>query len=510
MRCSIGMSEAPLLGRGLTKAYGGVTVVDGVNIAVHANQIHAVIGENGAGKSTLMNMLTGAVRPDAGEIRLNGTLIQLRSPRNAAEAGIAIVHQELQLVPRQSVADNLMLVRPPQARAIRRRTRAERRFVHSMLERVGLEVALGTRVSDLPMAQCQLLEIAKALALDARVIIFDEPTAALLPAEVERLLTLIEALREEGKAILYISHALDEVLRLADRISVLRDGRLVREFDRGQTNREELIQTMVDRPVGLYAHEPLAAREELVFTAKQVATDWVRDLTFELHASEILGFAGLLGCGMREAALALCGEETITSGTLTLDGEARRFRSPHEAALAGVVMVPEERKAEGIIPNLSVCDNFHIGRYRCHARGGFVSPNRLRMVATDLVHRFKIRLNSIDQQIETLSGGNQQKVLIARCVQSEPRVLIIASPTRGVDIAAKETIHKIILDLAAHGTTIIVMSSELEELLSLAHRVAVFRQGRMVAILPREQATPTRIMRIAIGGADRSEAVRAA
>jgi ABC-type sugar transport system ATPase subunit len=493
------MSVPLLEGRNLTKAYDGVTVVEGVNLSVNAGEIRAVIGENGAGKSTLMNMLTGVVRPDSGEIRLQGKPLDLRSPRQATEARIAIVHQELQLVPLQSVADNLMLVRPPAARVVRRGTRAEYEFVRLCLDKVGLAVEPSAPVCALSTAQCQLLEIAKALALDAQVIIFDEPTAALLPAEAERLLALIESLRQSGTAILYVSHALDEILRLANHISVLRDGRLAAHFERNAVDRDLLIRAMVDRPVGLYTYKLPLPKEQVALKAEQLASRHVRNVSFELHAGEILGFAGLMGCGMQNAALALCGEHAVISGALIVNGTSVRFRSPHDAACAGIVLVPEERKREGIVPSLSVCENMHLGRYGHHARRGYVDPARLRVAALDLVRQFQIRLASIDQPIATLSGGNQQKALIARCIQSHPRVLIISSPTRGVDIGAKDAIHKIILQLAASGMAIILVSPEIEELLGLAHRIAVFSQGRMVEILARSEASPTSILELAMG-----------
>jgi ABC-type sugar transport system ATPase subunit len=491
--------SAPLLeGRNLTKAYEGVTVVDGVSLAVQAGEICAVIGENGSGKSTLMNMLTGVVRPDGGEIRQRGAAIEVTSPRSAARAGISIVHEELNLVPLLTVADNLMLMRPPGARGIRRSTRAERVFVRSVLARVGLDVAVDTSVRELSVAQCQLLEIAKALTLEAEVIVFDEPTAALPPEEGQRLLTLIEALRTAGKGILFVSHSLEDVLRLADCIYVLRDGRLVAEFERGNCDRDTLIRAMVDRLASLIVQRPQPVREEVVLSVEQGATSRVRDLNFELRAGEILGFAGLLGGGMNESALALCGEQPLTSGTITLDGHVRRFRSPHDASIAGISVIPEERKRDGIVGDRPVLENIHLGRYRCHTRWGLVNPQRLRSAATDLTRNLGIRLQSIDQPIDTLSGGNQQKVLMARCIQSRPRVLIVSSPTRGVDIRSKHELHAALLQLAARGTAIILVSLELEELLSLSHRIAVFSGGRMVTVLAREVATASLIVQWAI------------
>jgi ABC-type sugar transport system ATPase subunit len=493
------MSAAIALeGRGLTKAFAGVTVVDDVHLSVRAGEIRAVVGENGAGKSTVMHLLSGVIRPDAGEIRVAGAPRNFASPRSAAQAGIAIVHQELHLAPTLSVVDNLMLVRPPVARAVRRGSRAELDYVRSITCRVGLNVDPQAAVASLTVAQCQLLEIAKALALRARVLILDEPTSALQPAEAQRLLVLVGKLRQEGIAILYVSHAIEEILRIADNVSVLRDGRLVGDRTRSELDRSTLIRMMVDRPVATEVREPAAARDDVVLAADGVASVHVSGLTFELRAGEILGFAGLMGAGMYEAALALCGEHAVQTGTLRLDGRTRRFRSPHDALRAGISLVAEDRKRGGIVPRLSVCDNLHVGRYWRHQRAGFVSPAQLRRAAQELVHRFQIRLASLDQPVATLSGGNQQKVLIARCVQSDPRVLIVASPTRGVDIGAREAIHSLLLGLAARGTAIILISAELQELLQLAHRIAVFSAGRMVGALARDAATPTRIMELAL------------
>jgi ABC-type sugar transport system ATPase subunit len=488
----------------LIKRYSGNAVVDGVDITAHGGIIRAVVGENGAGKSTLMKMLTGVIRPDSGIIKVNGIPATLKSPRQAADAGIAIVHQELHLIPMQSVADNLMLARPLAGRAFRRGSRSERNYVRSWIRRVGLDIDPATPVSVLSSAQCQLLEIAKGLSLGTKTIIFDEPTSALPPQDAERLLALIEALRADDHAVLYVSHALDEVLRIADEISVLRDGRLVQDARRAQVDRDKLVRMMVDREVTPRGENLAATRGDAILTAKQVSTRHIRDLSFELHAGEIFGFAGLMGSGAQEAALALIGAHAMTSGTLTIDGKKRRFRSPHEAARAGVVMVPEERKRDGIIPDLSIIENANIGCHHRHSRRGFVDPPTLRKITSELVRQFDVRLGSIDQPIASLSGGNQQKVLLARYVQMNPRVLIVASPTRGVDIGARDTIHSIIIDLAARGTAVIVISPEIEELLSLSHRIGVFSAQRIVGTLARSEATPTQIMQLAFSGTDRS------
>lgn len=486
-----------LRGEGLTKRYSGVTVVDQVDIAARPGVIRAVIGENGAGKSTLMKMLTGDIRPDAGTLFQAERPVVFHNPRQANLQGIAMVHQELQLMPLLSVIDNLMLVNPPDAFGIRRRSRAEREYVQHQLARVGLHLDPSIPVSTLSVAQAQLLEIAKALALNARVIIFDEPTSALPLHEVERLLSLIEGLRAEGHAILYISHHLPEVTRLADVITVMRDTRVVGEFRRGEFTEPELIRLMVAREVGQRAEGRLPFRAEVVLAATQVATAAVQGVTFDLHQGEILGFAGLMGSGMQAAASGLAGAVRLTQGALTLNGRTVRFRDPHEAVGHGVVMVPEDRKRDGIVPDGSVTDNFHLGRMGQFTQRGVLQRRKMKAAALQLVQRFGVHLNDLQQPVKTLSGGNQQKVIVGRCVEGSPQVLILCEPTRGVDVAAKAEIHQHILELAAAGASIIVVSSELEEVLALSHRVAVFSDGEMVGILDGPEATPVAVMSLA-------------
>lgn len=489
---------SPLLqAMGLTKRYSGVTVVKGVDIAVQAGSIRAVIGENGAGKSTLMKMLTGDVRPDGGQILLDGQAVQFNTPREANLQGIAMVHQELQLIPTLSVLDNLMLVNPPEAAHIRRRGRQEVEFTERQLAKVGLNINPKMAVSSLSVAQSQLLEIAKALTLNARVLIFDEPTSALPLHEVEQLLQLVESLRAKGHAILYISHHLSEVLRLADDITVLRDGNLVGEFRRGEAFEADLIELMVMRPVSQYTNARPPIKPEVVLRADQLETKDVRDITFELRRGEILGFSGLMGSGMQRAALALYGNVPLKSGSLWMNGRKTRFKSPVDAVRAGLVLVPEDRKLDGIIPDGSVNDNFHLGRMDQFLSLGLLNRRRMRQASKGLVSRFGVSLHSLQQPIKTLSGGNQQKVVVGRCVQNNPQVLILCEPTRGIDVAAKDDIHRHILKLAASGASIILVSSEMDEVLALSHRVAVFSEGVMVGILTEGEANRVNVMSLA-------------
>ncbi len=489
------MSEG-LVCTGLAKTYGRVAVVHGVDLSLCPGEIRAVVGENGAGKSTLMKMICGIVEPTRGTMVLDGKPLVLPSPRDASRAGIVIVHQELQIVPALNLADNVMLVRPPGIMAVRG-SRAETGFVRSLFNKVGLHRDPSERASSLSAAEAQLLEVAKALALRARFIVFDEPTSALPPAEVDRLLGLVEALRREGLGILYISHHLSEIMRIADSITILRDGRLVGDLRKDDTSLDEIITRMVDRPVSLYANALKPRKPELAVHAKGLATRSVSGVEFELHAGEILGFAGLIGSGMHDAAMALVGAHLWIAGTLEIDGRDVRLSSPHDAARAGIVLVPEERKEQAIIPDMSVHDNLHVGRYGLNSRNGILNIRALAETTQRLVLDFNIRLSSASQAISTLSGGNQQKAVVARCVQSNPRLLIVSEPTRGVDIGAKDEIHQRIIDLAADGTAIIVVSSELDEVLALSHRVAVFSERRMVALIDKVEATPTRVMELA-------------
>jgi ribose transport system ATP-binding protein len=474
-----------------------VTVVRDIDIAVEPGRIRAVIGENGAGKSTLMKMLTGIVQPSRGEILVDGNPVQLPTPRSAMDAGIGIVHQELQIVPMLSVADNLMLVGADSAPSTYRGSPAEGAYVRKQLERVGLDVSPRTLAARLSAAEAQLLEIAKALALDSKVLIFDEPTSALPPNDVERLLCLVEELRAEGHAILYISHHLNEIKRIADDVTVLRDGKLVGHYLCADLGTEDMIHLMVDRPVSLYGNMLPKPTETPVLEVRNLSSAHVTKVDFTLNKGEIIGFAGLIGSGMHDAAQALVGGQKQLSGSIRVNGKAVRINSPAQAAAAGIVIVPEERKVQAILPDMSVQENFHIGRHGLFRKGALLSPASMKKRAEDLVRQFKVRLAGLAQPISTLSGGNQQKVVVARCVQSNPDVLILSEPTRGVDVGAKDDIHQLVLDLAESGKSVIVISSEMDEVLALSHRVAVFSGGEMVGILHHADADPKTVMKLA-------------
>lgn len=481
----------------ISKKYGKVTVVDQVSFQLPKGSIRSVVGENGAGKSTIMKMLTGVVPIDGGELLLNGKAVTPASPKEAAGLGISMVHQELQLVPELSVIDNLMLVSPPRGSHLKRGFEAEKKFVREQIAKVGLKINPHTIARRLSAAQAQLLEILKALILDSKIIILDEPTSALPPYEVDNLLSVVESLRDSGHAILYITHHLSEVTRISDYITVLRDGKLVGNFDRGELTKDEIVTLMVDRPVSLYRSKLKAPQNDIVMSVRDVATANVSGLDFDIRKGEIIGFAGLIGSGMHEAGLALCGADQIKSGIMAIKEREVKFNSPAKAVAAGIVLVPEERKTQSIVPELSVHENFHLGRGNQYSRLGFLNKRKMHHISQELVKQFDVRLNSLAQPISNLSGGNQQKVILGRCIQANPDVLILAEPTRGIDIAAKSEIHQLVIDLAAQGTSIVLISSEMEEVIALSHRIAVFCDGKMAGVLEGAEIAAPIIMKMA-------------
>jgi ribose transport system ATP-binding protein len=481
----------------VSKSYDGVRVLSDATLALTGGRVHSIVGENGAGKSTLMRILAGVTSPSTGHLVLNGEEVTLSNPRNATDLGIVMVHQELALVSGLSVADNIMLARPRGAPWRIRGSRAGKQFVSEALASVDLDINPASPVAELSVAQGYLVEIAKALALNARFIIFDEPTAALSGDASEVILSQIEALRRGDRGIAFISHRLNEVLRISDEITVMRDGRIVGSFD-GEVEEDELIHLMVDRPVGLYRTELPAPGESLVLQVRDVSTRNVHDISMTVHDGEIIGLAGLVGSGRSEAALAIIGADPLTSGEVVLDGQRVSRRSMSAIRKAGIALVPEDRKHQGIVPGLSVHENLHVGNLSQFIKWGLLSSKELRRASDESKSLFDIRLQSLLQPIETLSGGNQQKSILARAIEARPRVLILDEPTRGVDVRAKDEIHKLIIELARGGTATILISSELEEVLALSHRVYVFAEGRIQGQLDGSHGiSPDEVMRLA-------------
>lgn len=511
-------SDAILTVHAVTVDYPGVRALDAVSLAFRAGEIHAIVGENGAGKSTLMNVLSGVVRPTAGALAVNGVVTQFARPLDAIRVGIAMVHQELNLVPTLNVAENVLLGREPTrffGVAVDRASQRAR--AGGFLRMLGADLNLATMASDLSIAQGQFVEIAKCLASDARIFIFDEPTAVLGEREADQLFTVMKRLRDEGRCVIFISHHLDEVVAVCDRVSVLRDGRLVQSFARGGdgtlrgedgalADERKLAHAMVGREVGaMYPPKGSAsaagAAIELVGFG---ACGKSHGISFSVTPGEILGIAGLVGSGRTETAEAIVGLRP-SEGMLRVDGCEVRFKNAREAMRAGVAYVSEDRKGSGLHVTLSSISNMtlpSLGAYT-HMGGLRVDAHAEWKISKHWIDLFQIRCARPQQPISSLSGGNQQKFALARWLETKPKVLIIDEPTRGVDVGARGEIYRIIAQLAHEGLACIMISSELSEVIGIAHRVIVMRGGTIAGELPRDRLAlkgcQERIVRIASG-----------
>ncbi|MBB4662111.1 sugar ABC transporter ATP-binding protein [Conexibacter arvalis] len=482
--------------RGITKSYGGARALEGVDLALAPGEVVALLGENGAGKSTLSKVLTGVVSPDAGAMRIGGEPYVPARPADALSAGVAMIHQELRLVPELSIAENVFVGDLPMRGGRVDRTRM-RREAAAQLERVGLATDPDRPVRELSVAAQQQVEIAKALHRDSRFLILDEPTAPLGEEETAQLFAQMDRLRREGVGMLYISHRLEEIARVADRIVVLRDGRRVAAWDRGDVPVDEVIRAMVGREVGNRFPAPAPPREEIVLRARGLTRSGAfEDVSLELRAGEVLGIAGLVGAGRTELVRAICGADRLDAGTIELADGPVTLRSPRAAVKRGVVLVPEDRKAQGALLDLPLEDNVALPSLDRLTRHGALRSGRLRDNARELIERLQIKAEP-RQPVGSLSGGNQQKAVIAKWLPCAPRVMVFDEPTRGVDVGARPSIYAAIRRLTEEGAGVIVVSSELEEVLGLANRVLVMSRGRCTGTLEREQATPERVMALA-------------
>ena len=484
--------------RGLTKTFPGVTALDHVDLDVHGGEVVVLLGENGAGKSTLVKLLSGVYAPDDGEMVLDGQPYRPAGPADAIAAGIGMIHQEMNLLPLLSVAENIFLGRQPRRgpRIDLQRMRAD---AEEVLDRVGLHVDVTTPVGRLSVAQQQQVEIAKALSLDARLLILDEPTAALGAEESERLFEIVDELRAQGVGFIYISHRLQEVARVGDRIVVLRDGARVAGWDTADVPVERLVEAMVGRTVDQVYPDPPTPRPTEVLRVEGLGrTGAFEDVTFTLHEGEILGIAGLVGAGRTELARALFGAEPPDRGRMVVAGRELRPGQPDDAVRAGIVLVPEDRKADGLVLGLSLRDNVVLPSLRELASRGAVTPRRTGRLAAELAQRLGIK-GRLSQPAGTLSGGNQQKAVIAKWLPRDPRVVIFDEPTRGIDVGAKAAIYDLIHELAEAGVGVIVISSELPEVLGLSHRVLVLSHGRQAGLLDRADADEETVMSLAVG-----------
>jgi L-arabinose transport system ATP-binding protein len=485
---------------GISKRFAGVRALNDVTLEFPSGAVTALMGENGAGKSTLIKIINGDYLPDEGEIVLDGTPLRLHSPADARQAGIRVIPQEPEIVPHVSVAENVYLgVLPRKAgRALDRATLNRR--VRADLERLGFEgvISPSTLGSHLTAAQRQLVEILRALTTDAKVIAFDEPTSSLSEHEVDALFTLIRRLREVGLAVIYVSHRLQEIFQLSDRIAVLRDGGLVGVRDAEDTDENEIVRMMVGRDLSAMFAREHSATDEVVLEVDGVTTDDVRDINLTVHAGEVVALAGLVGAGRSELAGALVGDLPIRSGEVRVDGNAVRLRQPRDAVRAGMGYAPEERKAQALLLERSVRDNTSLVVLDRLRRFRFVKRAEERKLTREYVDRLNVRTPSIEHEVRKLSGGNQQKVVLARWLARKPKVLILDEPTRGIDVGAKAEIYHLIDDLARSGVAVLVISSELPEVLGLADRVIVMQNGRVTGELDRADASEEAILGLAM------------
>jgi ribose transport system ATP-binding protein len=487
--------------RGIHKHFGGVRALRGVDLEVRPGEVLALVGENGAGKSTLMEILCGNLRADQGRIEYQGRETHFAGAREAAFAGVSIVHQELSLVPYLTVAENIFCAREPVYPVIgfvnRKRLYRE---AAEILRRFDLDVAPNVPVGGLPVAVQQMIEIAKALSLDCRVLVLDEPTSALTERETRFLFEIIGRLRERGVAVIYISHKLEEVFRIADRIMVLRDGEFVGVREKALLTPDEVVRMMVGRELGSGYPARDSQRGEPVLRVEGLTREpRFRNVSFELHAGEILGLAGLVGAGRTEVARAIFGADRPDRGSLHVAGQPVAIRGPGQAIRLGLGYVPEDRKEQGLFLALTVRQNVGAASLGANSVGGFMSPWREQRLAEEYVRRLSIRTPGTQAITSTLSGGNQQKVLLAKWLAIRPRILLVDEPTRGVDVGAKAEVHAILRDLARAGVAILMVSSELPEILGASDRILVMHEGEITGELAAEAATEEQVMSLAAG-----------
>ena len=500
---AVAPAECLLEARDIHKAFPGVVALDGVSLKLRAHSVHALLGENGAGKSTLMKIIAGIHAPDAGELRLRGQAVRFASPREALQHGIAMIHQELNLLPSMSVAENIWIGREPvhlglvSHRELRHRTR-------ELLERLHIDLDPDDEVGRLSIAARQLVEIARALSCDSQLLIMDEPTSALTERDAEQLFFIVRELKAEGKGILYITHRIEELSEIADEISVLRDGRYVGTGRPGELGRDEIIRMMVGRTLErIFPHEPSKPGGVALSVSNLTLPGHFYDVSFELRFGEILGLAGLVGCGRSKLAEAIFGMTPATGGRIQIDGREVRIDSPRTGVALGVGFVTEDRKETGCFLPLDVLENLAVSVLSRDfvrggfVRGGFVRGAALRRACGEMLQRLRVKTPDLSECIENLSGGNQQKVLIGRWLLLGPRILILDEPTRGVDVGAKAEIHQLISRLVMQGMAVLMISSELPEILGMSHRIMVMHEGCITGVLSRKEADQVTIMNLA-------------
>ena len=495
------MQEVILRMQGIRKTFPGVVALDNVNLDVRSGTVHSLMGENGAGKSTLMKCLIGMYTPDEGTVELAGDIVRFKDTKDGLEHGISMIHQELSPVPEMMVAENIWLGREPRGRLGLLSPAAMLRKTRELFDEWKIDIDPRARMKDLTVSKQQMVEIAKAISYDAKIIIMDEPTSAIPEREVAHLHGMIKRLTDFGVAIIYITHKMDEVFRISDDITVFRDGKHVGSYPAKELDRDKLIKLMVGRELTDLFPKEEAEIGEVVLSVQGLSRGAVvKDVSFELHRGEILGLAGLMGAGRTEVLETIFGIEKADSGEIVLNGRALRIKQPSDAIRAGMALLTEDRKLNGIMGVLSVRDNITAAALPRYSPHGVLHIGEMRKDSEDQREKLRIKTPSLNQLIKNLSGGNQQKALISRWLLTVPDVLMIDEPTRGIDVGAKSEIHRLMSMLAQEGKAIIMVSSELPEVLGMSDRILVMHEGRISGELSREEANQESVMHLATGG----------
>jgi ribose transport system ATP-binding protein len=504
---SLADSDLLLEASGISKSFPGVQALDDVALTVRRGRLHALLGENGAGKSTLMNILAGVFPPDRGQIALAGRPVRFRNPREAQAAGISIIFQELNLIPELSVAENIFLGREPTSRLGLIDYRTMHRQSRALLDELELDVSPQTPVSRLRVGAQQVVEIAKALSFQSRVIIMDEPTSAITDQEIGVLFRIIRQLKERGVGIIYITHKLDELSHVADDVTVLRDGKLIGTAQFAQLTHDDMVRMMVGRELSdlfpksstEFGDEVLRVRRMSLQHPERKGDLVVGDVSFSVRRGEVVGLFGLMGAGRTELLQTIFGLHARTStGTVFVEGRPVRIRSPRDAIAAGLALAPEDRKSDALLLEMSVAENITLATLSSATRFGLLRPARERQIAEHYVGRLAVRTPSLRQLVRNLSGGNQQKVVLSKWLATDPKVLLLDEPTRGIDVNAKQEIYTLVDELARRGLGVMIVSSELPEILAVADRILVLCEGRITREFQRGEATEESALRAAL------------
>jgi inositol transport system ATP-binding protein len=480
--------------KNLSKSFSGIKVLDNVSLTLNKGEVHALMGENGAGKSTFMKILIGLLKPEAGEVILEGENLTNKTIQNILAKGIAMIHQEILMVPELTVAQNIFL-----GKEIHNYNWLNNKLItqktNAILSGIGLNLDVNTKVKNLSIAQMQQVEIAKAISNNAKVIIMDEPTSALSEAEVNALFNIIDDLKSKNIAIIYISHKLHEIFKIADQITVLRDGKHISTKNKNETNQKELISMMVGREIADLFPKNEQNFGKLILSVKNLGVkDVFSNISFEVKAGEVLGIAGLVGAGRTEIARAIAGFDKLNTGEIYIEDKKSSFKSPKQAAKEGIAYVSEDRKTYGFIPQLSVKENISLSSINKLGSNWLIKNKKESILTSEMCEKLKIDLNKVNQKVIYLSGGNQQKVVLAKVLACQPKLLILDEPTRGIDIGAKVEIYQLINELKKNGLAIILISSEMPEIMGLSDRIMVIAKGKQQIILNKNEATQELIL----------------